>query len=111
LRTTLTAAVAALALATAGASPAWAKRPVPPFTSTATIDCGTGPIAVGAASDDVFAPLIDPVTGRRYEPVAFDIAFGDQEIQVSQGKVKKHSPVCAYRDSFGAAGTVTLKKF
>ena len=101
------AATVALALL---ASPASAKRPAKDFTYTATIDCGSGPVEV-ASTDDMFAPLVDLVSGKRYRPVAWDVVVGDQVIQETKNgrEPKRRAVECSYSDGV-AAGTVTVRR-
>jgi hypothetical protein len=105
------AALAALVLSLALAAPASAKQSPPDpadFTFTATIDCGSGPVQVGS-TDDIYAPLVDLATGRKYDPVAWDVSFGDFHFVDSQdGVTKRNSDVCSYVDEW-VAGTVTVK--
>ena len=101
--------MAAIALFGITAGPADAKPAKPPFSYIATIDRGSGPMAVGS-SDDVFAPLVDLASGRKYQPIAWDVSVGDRTIQMSSGaKLQKHSAECSY-DNGVARGTVTVKK-
>jgi hypothetical protein len=101
------ALAAALALAVC-AGPAAAKQRE--FAYYATIDCGSGPIEVGSG-EDLFAPLVDLSSGKRYKPLAWDVAVGDDRIQeVKPGaKIKKHAVDCSYTDGV-ATGTVTVAK-
>jgi hypothetical protein len=104
------AALAALALSLALAAPASAKQLPDPadFTFTATIDCGSGPVQVGS-TDDIYAPLVDLATGREYDPVAWDVSFGDFHfVDSKDGVTKRNVDVCSYVDEL-VAGTVTVK--
>ena len=107
LRTLLTvAATTALALAVM-AGPAAAKAPKGPYTYYATIDCGAGPVEVGSW-DDLWAPLVDLESGKKYKPIAWHVSVGEFVI----GEVKrdhKHAVECSYSDGV-ATGTVTVKK-
>ena len=98
-------AVTALALpaATADAKPAKG-----PFTYTATIDCGRGPVVVGS-TDDLFAPLVElRRKGRRYQPLAWDVFVDGHEIVADNGTTPgKHAVDCSYDDGV-ATGTVTV---
>ena len=107
LTTLFTAALATLALL---AVPASAKKPVPAgeFDRTAVIDCGDGPLDVGTG-DDLWAPLVDLGTGKKYRPIAFKVSGDGFSVDVANGKPNKHSPVCSYDDG-EAMGTVTLKR-
>jgi hypothetical protein len=104
----LTAALAAsLALALC-AGPA-AARPAKSYAYYATIDCGSGPIEVGSG-EDLFAPLVNLSSGRRYKPVAWDVSVGDSRIQeVKPGAKLKHAVDCSYTDGV-ATGTVTVAR-
>jgi hypothetical protein len=64
--------------------------------STATIDCGDGPVVV-TPGPQPFAPLVDQQTGRRYFPVA--------------GDAKAHGATvrCSYDDGTGV-GSVTVER-
>ena len=70
--------VVMVSLAFAGWVSAHNPPPLDPadFSFVATIDCGDGPVEVGS-TDDIYAPLIDLQTLRKYEPVAWDVSFGD----------------------------------
>jgi hypothetical protein len=106
------AALAAFVLSLALAGPASAKQPLPnpaDFSFIATIDCGSGPVQVGS-TDDIYAPLVDLGTGRKYEPVAWDVSFGDFHFTDSQeGVTKRNSVVCSYVDEW-VSGTVTVRR-
>jgi hypothetical protein len=102
-------AVASLALV---AGPAAAKSPkvsADSFTYFATIDCGSGPIEVGSG-DDLYSPLVDLATGKRYQPVAWHVSVDGQSIDDAiKGATKKHVVSCDYSDGV-ATGTVVVKK-
>jgi hypothetical protein len=109
----LLAALAALAVLAAPASAAAKHRhrvAAPPhYTYTATIDCGSGPVVV-ASSDDLFAQLVNRTSGKRYQPVEWDVTVGTKAIRaVRPGKHAKHTAVCTYDDGT-AVGTVTVQK-
>ena len=113
LRLTRIALVTAvLTLALAGTAPAKHSAPNPAdFSFLATIDCGKRPVEVGS-TDDIYAPLVDLKTGRSYEPVAWDVAFGDfRFVDTKAGftVTKRNSVVCSYVDEW-VSGTVTLKR-
>jgi hypothetical protein len=109
MRKLLAAGMAATALLGVAAGTAEAKPGKQVFTYIATIDCGSGPITVGS-TDDLFAPLVDLASGRRYQPIAWDVVVDGRAIQMRAGdKQFKHSVDCAYDDGV-AAGTVTVKK-
>jgi hypothetical protein len=100
---------ALLSLAFAGS--ASAHQPLDPadFSFVATIDCGSGPVEVGS-TDDIYAPLIDLETGRRYEPVAWDVSFGDFHfVDTQEGVTRRNSVECSYVDEW-VSGTVTVKR-
>jgi hypothetical protein len=101
------AAILALALL---AGPAAAAKPAESYEYYATIDCGSGPIEVGSG-EDLFSPLVDLSSGKRYKPIAWDVAVGDARIQEVKphAKLKKHSVECSYTDGV-ATGTVTVAK-
>jgi hypothetical protein len=81
----------------------------PVYTYTATIDCGPGPVTV-KSTDDMFAPLLDPATGRKYQPVAWDVRVGDRRIKERKsGRRKKPTVDCSYDDG-KAVGTVTVER-
>ena len=103
-----TTALVALSLL---AAPASAKKKPPSaesFDRVAVIDCGDGPIDVGTG-DDIWAPLVDLGTGKKYTPIAFAVSGDGLSFDESNGKLKKHSVLCSYDDG-EATGTVTLKK-
>ena len=107
MRKTFMAGMATLLLLAAGA-PAASAKPTS-STYTATIDCGSGPVTV-LSTDDLFAPLVDPASHRRYQPLAWDVTVDGESIQESSGKhVPKHAVDCAYDDGV-AVGTVTVRK-
>jgi hypothetical protein len=109
MRKLLAAGMAASALFGIAAGTADAKPGKHAFTYIATIDCGSGPITVGS-TDDLFAPLVDLASGRRYQPVAWDVVADGREIQMQErDKLPKHSVDCSYDDGV-ATGTVTVKK-
>jgi len=102
---------AVLSLAFAGSASAHDQSPLDPadFSFVATIDCGSGPVEVGS-TDDIYAPLIDLGTGRRYDPVAWDVSFGDFHFVDSQeGVTRRNSVECTYVDEW-VSGTVTVKR-
>jgi hypothetical protein len=108
LRKLLAAGTVALSFALV-ASPASAKTPNEPYTYFATIDCGSGPVEVGSW-DDLWAPLVDLDSGRKYKPVAWNVAVGDLVInETKKREPKKHAVDCSYDDGV-ATGTVTVKK-
>ena len=85
------------------------KGPKPVYTYTATIDCGPGPVKV-KSTDDMFAPLVDAVTGRKYQPVAWDVVAGDKRIKERRpGRRRTPTVDCSYADSV-AVGTVTVER-
>jgi len=101
-----TAAVVALSLS---AAPASAKKPPRgDFSFIATIDCGSGPTQVGS-TDDLYAPLVDLRTGKKYKPIAWSVSGDWGSLDDAIAEPKKHSVVCSYDDGM-AAGTVTVKK-
>jgi hypothetical protein len=108
------AALAAFILSLALAAPASAHaKPALPdpadFSFIATMDCGSGPMQVGS-TDDIYAPLVDLATGRNYEPVAWDVSFGDFHfVDTKAGVTKRNSTDCSYVDEW-VSGTVTVKR-
>ena len=107
LTTLCSSALVALSLL---AAPAMAKKPprAEQFSYVAQIDCGDGVRDVGS-SDDLWAPLTDLETGRKYTPIAWKVSGEGFAVDETNGKANKHSVVCAYDDGT-AKGTVTLKK-
>ena len=103
---------AVLMLVLAGTASAKQSPPDPAdFAFLATIDCGSGPIAVGS-TEDIYAPLVDLKTGKIYDPVAWDVSFGDFHfVDVKEGftVTRRNSVVCSYVDEF-VSGTVTVKR-
>ena len=109
MRKLFAAGMTAAALLGLTAGTASAKPGKHDFTYVATIDCGSGPIQVGS-TDAQWAPLVDLASGRKYQPVAWDVFVDGREIQASKGpKLPKHSVDCSYDDGV-ATGTVTVKK-
>ena len=110
--TSITCGLAAVACSAFGAIPAVAAakpKAAVEYTYTATIDCGAGPVTV-LSTDDMYAPLFDPASGRSYQPVAWDIVYDGHPIQDTRpGKLPKakHLEDCSYDDG-GAVGTVTV---
>jgi hypothetical protein len=102
-----TAAVVALMLL---AAPASAKKPpsADAFSYIAQIDCGSGPVQVGS-TDDLWAPLVDLRTGKKYKPIAWEVSGEGFSVDVAIAEPKKHSVACSYDDGV-ATGTVTVKK-
>lgn len=85
------------------------QRSAPVYTYTARIDCGWGTMTV-LSTDDMYAPLFDPATGRSYQPVAWDVVYGGHAIQDTiAGELPRHTRLlkCSYDDG-GAVGTVTI---
>jgi hypothetical protein len=100
---------ALLSLAFAGSASAHQPLDVAGFSFVATIDCGSGPVEVGS-TDDIYAPLIDLETGRKYEPVAWDVSFGDFHfVDSTEGVTPRNSVECSYVDEW-VSGTVTVKR-
>jgi hypothetical protein len=101
---------AVLSLAFAGTASADSSALDPAdFSFVATIDCGSGPVEVGS-TDDIYAPLIDLQTGRKYDPVAWDVSFGDFHfVDTLEGVTKHNSVECSYVDEW-VSGTVTVKR-
>jgi hypothetical protein len=100
---------ALLSLAFAGSASAHQPLDAADFSFVATIDCGSGPVEVGS-TDDIYAPLIDLETGRRYEPVAWDVSFGDFHfVDTKEGVTRRNSVECSYVDEW-VSGTVTVKR-
>jgi hypothetical protein len=103
------AAVAVLALALVAGPAAAKKAPKGQFTYYATIDCGSGPIEVGS-TDDLWAPLVDVQSGKKYTPVAWHVTFAGGSLDENKkGEPKKHAVDCSYDDGV-ATGTVTVKR-
>ena len=110
--TRLALVTAVLTLALAGTASAKSSLPDPAdFSYLATIDCGSGPIAVGS-TDDIYAPLVVLATGKQYDPVAWDVSSGDFHfVDVKEGFTitRRNSMECSYVDEW-VSGTVTLKR-
>jgi hypothetical protein len=103
--------IAVLALALGAAGPASAKhkpKPQPkPQIYSAKLDCGSGPISV-ASGEDMFAPLVQRGTGRRFYPVYWNVkAHGHVIKQTKPGGWHGHSIKCSYDDGI-AVGTVRV---
>jgi hypothetical protein len=85
------------------------KETKPVYTYTATIDCGPGPVTV-KSTDDMYAPLLDPETGRKYQPVAWNVKVGDRRIKDRKpGRSKTPTVKCSYDDG-KAVGTVMVER-
>ena len=111
MRKLLTATMAALFCLTlfTASAPAKAKPPKLPYTYTATIDCGRGPVVVGSY-DDLWADLEELDSRRRYQPVEWHVRFGDMALDfVKPGRLPKRTVACSYDDG-GATGTVIVKR-
>jgi hypothetical protein len=110
LRTLATAGTAAVLALTLLAGPASAKKApdAAAFSYIATIDCGDGPLQVGS-TDDMWAPLVDLRTGKKYTPIAWKVSGEGFSVDEAVAKPKKHSADCSYDDGV-ASGTVTVKK-
>lgn len=53
---------------------------------------------------------MDRASGKKYKPVAWNVAVGDRVIQATrQGEPKQHAVECSYTDGV-ATGIVTVKK-
>ncbi len=105
LLTVMTTATFALAVL---AGPAAAEKPRVPYTYYATIDCGAGPVEVGSW-DDIWAPLVDLESGRKYKPVEWHVTVGELAIDEVKKRERKHAVDCSYSDGV-ATGTVTVKR-
>jgi hypothetical protein len=100
---------AVLSLAFAGSASAHQSPDPADFSFVATIDCGSGPVEVGS-TDDIYAPLIDLDSGRKYDPVAWDVSFGDFHfVDTQEGVTRRNSVECSYEDEW-VSGTVTVKR-
>jgi hypothetical protein len=111
MRTLLAAGLAAATMLSTTAGPAAAKKAPDPgdFSYFAVIDCGAGPIDVGSG-DDLWSPLVDLRTGKRYTVVAWDVSGDGFAVdEARKGAGKKHATACDYSDGV-ATGTVTVKK-
>jgi hypothetical protein len=99
--------VAVVALALSAAPAAADKPPKNQYPYVAQIDCGDGPRQVGS-TDDLWAPLVDLATGKRYKPAAWNVSGDGFAVDVTQGRVNKTAVTCSYDDGV-ARGTVTLR--
>jgi hypothetical protein len=111
MRTLLAAGMTAAVMLSTAAGPAAAKKAPDPdsFTYFATIDCGAGPVEVGSG-DDLWSPLVDLKTGKRYTVVAWHVSGDGFAVdEARKGSGKKHATDCDYSDGV-ATGTVTVKK-
>jgi hypothetical protein len=103
-------AVFALALGVAGpaaAKPKHDKAKAKPQIYTAKLDCGSGAMSV-ASGADLFAPLVQRKTGRRFYPVYWNVkAHGHVIKQTKPGGWHGHSIKCTYDDGI-AVGTVRV---
>jgi hypothetical protein len=99
--------IAVLALALGVAGPAAAKPKPKPQLYTAKLDCGSGAMTV-ASGADLFAPLVQRKTGRRFYPVYWNVkAHGHVIKQTKPGGWHGHSIKCSYDDGI-AVGTVRV---
>jgi hypothetical protein len=97
--------IAVLALALAAAAPASAKPKQQVYT--AKLDCGSGNVTVISGAD-LFAPLVQRTTGRRFYPVYWHVkAHGHVIKQTKRGGWDGHSIKCSYDDGI-AVGTVRV---
>jgi hypothetical protein len=109
MRKLLVAGTAALLSVALSAGPAAAKKAPEGDLFPATIDCGDGPVDV-VSTADIFAPLVDVETGKKYKPLHWEIVFDGETLTFDSGKkIGKHAVGCAYDDGM-AVGTVTVKK-
>jgi hypothetical protein len=102
-------AVLALALGVAGPASAKSKpkHQAKPQIYTAKLDCGFGTISV-ASGEDLFAPLVQRGSGRRFYPVYWNVkAHGHVIKQTKPGGWHGHSIKCTYDDGI-AVGTVRV---
>jgi hypothetical protein len=106
-RSILLATVALGALAIPAGSAA-AHAPKDSFAYYATIDCGSGPIEVGSGVN-LWSALVDLDTGRRFQPVAWDVAGDGFAVAETRKGQHKKAVDCDYTDGV-ATGTVTIKK-
>lgn len=89
------------------AVPATAKQKPKPQVYTAKLDCGSGTVTV-ASGADLFAPLVQRKTGRRYYPVYWHVtAHGHVIKQTKPGGWHGHSVKCSYNDGI-AVGSVRV---
>ena len=102
--TLATAVVVATALA---AGPAAAKGSKGAYV--ATIDCGSGPMVVGAGAG-LWSTFVDVDSGSTYKPVAWHVSGDgfavDERMRVEP---RKHVVECSYSDGT-ATGTVIVTK-
>ena len=89
------------------AGPASAKPKPKPQVYTAKLNCGHGTVTVVSGAD-LFAPLVQRKTGRRYYPVYWHVtAHGHVIKQTKRGGWRGHSVKCSYDDGI-AVGTVRV---
>jgi hypothetical protein len=99
--------IAVLALTLGMAGPAAAKTKPKAQIYTAKLDCGSGAISVASAAD-MFAPLVERRTGRRFYPVYWNVkAHGHVIKRTKPGGWHGHSIKCKYEDGI-AVGTVRV---
>jgi hypothetical protein len=103
-RNRLLAGLVAIASLVVIVDPASAKQ----HTYTATIDCGSGSVVV-TSGVDLFAPLVDQETGRRYYPVAWDVKAHGKVVRRKKHGHHRATVECSYDDGT-AVGTVTVER-
>ncbi len=100
-----TAAVVALTMSTASASAT--TPPQQTFPRVTEIDCGSGPVKVGA-TNALWAPLVDLRTGAKLKPVAWKVSGEGFSVDVAKTRVGEQVLACDYDDG-EATGTVTVR--
>ena len=108
LRRLATVGTAGLVALTVAAPAPAASPPKGTFDVYAQIDCGSGPIEVGSGAD-LWSTLVDIETGRKYEPIAWNVSGEGFSVVETRSEPKERSAVCSYDDGV-ATGTVTVKK-
>ena len=107
MRILFPAALAAVIAFTTLVAPASAKKVADEWP--ATLDCYGKPIAVTSGSN-MFSPLVEVRTGKRYKPVAWHVVTSDGRVidESRGGTLPKRAIACGYADA-QASGTVIVK--
>ena len=108
MRILFPAAVAAVIAFTTLVAPASAKKAADEWP--ASLDCYGKAVAVTSGSN-MFAPLVEVRSGKRYKPVAWDVVVVEDGRRVQQSKKRAEATptvTCAYDDGT-AVGSVKIR--
>jgi hypothetical protein len=100
-------AVVALGVAVAAAPAGAASQKAKPKVYTAQLNCGHGTVTV-VSGQDLFAPLVQRRTGKRFYPVAWDVKAHGHKVKERKKGFHGRSVKCHYDDGI-AVGTVRVK--